>query len=74
MQNKFQLYAKSFTNLYSISKSAVDFESVFEIEKTFEKMTALSKNKTMIQASSLGLNKHKRGRLRYHRTSFSKEI
>ncbi|KIS34972.1 hypothetical protein NTHI1209_00575 [Haemophilus influenzae] len=25
----------------SISKSAVDFESIFEIEKTFEKMTAL---------------------------------
>ena len=28
-------------------------------------MTALSKNRTMVQASSLGPNKHKRGRLRY---------
>ena len=49
----------------SINKSAVDFESVFDIEKTFEKMTALFKNRTMVQASSLGPNKHKRGRLRY---------
>ena len=29
-------------------------------------MTALSKNRTMVQASSLGPHKHKRGRLRYH--------
>ncbi|ERH28077.1 hypothetical protein HMPREF9065_00916 [Aggregatibacter sp. oral taxon 458 str. W10330] len=29
------------------------------------KVTALSKNRTMVQASSLGPNKHKRGRLRY---------
>jgi hypothetical protein len=43
----------------------VDFENVFEVEKTFEKMTALFKNRTMVQASSLGPNKHKRGRLRY---------
>ena len=28
-------------------------------------MTALFKNRTMVQASSLGPNKHKRGRLRY---------
>ena len=28
-------------------------------------MTALFKNKMMVQASSLGPNKHKRGRLRY---------
>ena len=28
-------------------------------------MTALSKNRTMVQASMLGQNKHKRGRLRY---------
>jgi len=45
----------------------VDFENVFEVEKTFEKMTALFKNRTMVQASSLGPNKHKRGRLRYLR-------
>ena len=43
----------------------MDFENVFEVEKTFEKMTALFKNRTMVQASSLGPNKHKRGRLRY---------
>jgi len=49
----------------SIRKSAVDFKSVFEIEKTFEKMTALFKNKTMVQASLLGAHKHKRGCLRY---------
>lgn len=30
-------------------------------------MTALFKNKMMVQASSLGPNKHKRGRLRYLR-------
>jgi hypothetical protein len=48
-----------------ISKSAVDFESVFDIEKTFEKMTALFKNKMMVQASTLGPNKHKCGCLRY---------
>jgi hypothetical protein len=30
-------------------------------------MTALSKNRTMVQASSLGPNKHKRERLRYLR-------
>ena len=29
------------------------------------KLTAFSKNRTMGQASSLGPNKHKRGRLRY---------
>ena len=29
------------------------------------KMTALFKNRAMVQASSLGPNKHKRGRLRY---------
>ena len=28
-------------------------------------MTALFKNRTMVQASSLGPNKHKRGRLRH---------
>ena len=49
----------------SINKSAVDFESVFDIEKTFEKMTALFKNRTMVEASSFGPNKHKRRRLRY---------
>ena len=33
--------------------------------KTFKKMTAFFKNKMMVQASSLGPHKHKRGRLRY---------
>ena len=34
-------------------------------KKTIRKMTALSKNRTMVQTSSLGPNKRKRGRLRY---------
>lgn len=34
-------------------------------KKMIRKMTALSKNRAMVQASSLGPNKHKRGRLRY---------
>ena len=49
----------------SIRKSAVDFERVFEVEKRLKKWPHFLKNKTMVQASSLGLNKHKRGRLRY---------
>ena len=34
-------------------------------KKMIRKMTALFKNRTMVQASSLGPNKHKRRRLRY---------
>ncbi len=34
-------------------------------KKTMRKMTALFKNRTMVQASTLGPHKHKRERLRY---------
>lgn len=34
-------------------------------KKMIRKMTALFKNRTMVQTSSLGPNKHKRGRLCY---------
>ncbi|MBS6283922.1 hypothetical protein [Haemophilus parainfluenzae] len=46
-------------------ESAVGFGGIFEVKKRLRKRPHFFKNRTMVQASSLGPNKHKRGRLRY---------